>query len=296
LRVTQHTVAASMLAGLQDNRSRMSVLEQQLSSGRRISKPSDDPVGTGEAMRYRVDIARHTQYQRNAQDGLSWLGTADNALQDGVTILQRLRTLTTQAANTGSGSTTSRAAIGAEVASLKQQMLSVANTNYAGRPIFGGTTSNTAAYVADAAGAVSYQGDSGAVMRSVGPDTQVRVDIDATVAFGPAGDDVFAMFDQIGSDLQADPANLTNDLSLISTALARVSSAQATEGAAYNRITAMNNSSTSMVANLTGSLSSVEDVDTAQAVTELTMQQVAYQASLAAMSNVLQLSLTEFLK
>ena len=296
MRVTQNAVTSLMLAGLQGNQSRLSTLEQQLSSGKQINKPSDDPVGTDQAMRFRTDISRNTQYQRNAQDGLSWLGTADNALQSGVSILQRLQTLTTQAANTGSGNSTSRAAIATEVASLKQQMMSVANTTYLGRPIFGGTTPNDTAYIQDANGVVSYQGDSGAVMRTVADNTQVQVNISNTAAFGAAGSDVFSMLDQIGSDLQSNQGNLSNDLSSISDALGRMTSAQATEGAAYNRITALNTSSTNLVTNLTSNLSSVEDVDTAKAITDFTMQQASYQASLSAMSQVLQLSLTAFLK
>ena len=82
----------------------------------------------------------------------------------------------------------------------------------------------------------------------------------------------------------------------IAGALSQMTNAQASEGAAYNRISALTSTSTNTVNNLTSSLSSVEDVDTAKAATELTMQQASYQASLAAMSNVLQLSLTQFLK
>lgn len=295
LRVTQNAVTTLMLAGLQGNTARISSLQQQLSSGHRITKPSDDPVGTGQAMLFNEQIARTKQYQRNASDGLAWLGTADNALQTGVTILQRLQVLTTQAANTGTTDADARASIAAEVESLKQQMLSVANTTYQNRPIFGGTTSNPTAYV-ESGGVVSYVGDGGSVLRTVGDNVQVKVNIDAAQAFGPPGNDVFTMFDTILSDLQSNPGNLSSDLSLISTALDRMTSAQATEGAAYNRISAMNNLAGSKLDTLTGNLSEVQDVDTAQAITDLTMQQVSYQAALATMGRVLQMSLTDFLR
>jgi flagellar hook-associated protein 3 FlgL len=296
MRVTQNAVTSLMLAGLQANQARLGTLEQQLSSGRRITKPSDDPVGTDQAMQFRTQLTRNDQYTRNGQDGLSWLGTADNALQGGVTVLQRLQTLVTQGASTGSGGPTSRAALASEVSSLKQEMLSVANTSYLGRPIFGGTTSNTAAYTQDASGVVTYQGDSGAVLRTVGAGTQVQVNVDSTTAFGAPGNDVFSLFDQITNDLQGNPSNLTNDLAKVSTALDRMTNAQASEGAAYNRITAMVTASTNQSATLTGRLSDVEDVDTAKAATEMAMQQASYQAALSSMSNVLQLSLTQFLK
>ncbi len=296
LRVTQSAVTSMMLAGLQANKSRLSDLQLQLSSGRQLTKPSDDPVGTDQAMQYRSEIARAGQYQRNGTDGLAWLGTADGALQSGVAILQRLRVLTTQAANTGAGDNNARSAIAAEISSLKSDMLGIANTTYLGRPIFGGTTPNTAAYVQGAGGVVTYQGDAGTVTRTVGSSAQVQVNVNATDAFGPPGNDVFSVFDQIVTDLQSNPNNLTNDLNGIQTSLDRMSNAQSIEGAAYNRIQNMINLAGTHSDTLTANLSEVENVDTAKAATELTMQQVSYQASLAAMSKVLQLSLTDFLR
>jgi flagellar hook-associated protein 3 FlgL len=303
LRVTQGSTVALMLAGLESNQNSLSTLEQQLSSGKAITKPSDNPVGTGQALALQGTISRNTQYQNNAQDGLSWLGTADNALSSGVSILQRLNTLVVEGASTGSNTSTSLSAIATEVSSLKQEMLGVANTSYLGRPVFGGTTSNSTAYVADpTTGNVTYQGDTGAVMRTVGANTQVQVNVNASDAFGTpststtTGDDVFSMFDKITTDLTSNPSNLSADISSVQTALARMSNAQAGEGAAYNRVTEMNTAAGNQVTNLTANLSDVVNVDTAQAVTNETMQQAAYQASLQAMSNILQLSLTDFLK
>lgn len=297
VRVTQNAVTTAMLAGLQSNKQQLSQLQLQLSSGRQLSKPSDDPVGTDQAMRYRTELARAGQYQRNGNDGLAWLGTADGALQSGVAILNRLRVLTTQAANTGATDATARTAIAAEVSSLKSDMLGLANTTYLGRPIFGGATSLNAAYAQEpSTGVVTYQGDTGAVTRTVGNNTTVQVNVNAKDAFGPPGSDIFSTFDQILGDLNGNPANLTNDLNGIQTALDRMTSAQSIEGAAYNRITNMINLAGAHADTLTGNLSDVENVDTAKAATELTMQQVSYQASLAAMSKVLQLSLTDFLR
>jgi flagellar hook-associated protein 3 FlgL len=297
MRVTQSAVTTAMLAGLQANKAELSRLQLQLSSGRQVTKPSDDPVGADQAMQYRTEISRANQYQRNGNDGLAWLGTADGALQSGVAILNRLRVLTTQAANTGASDTNARTAIAAEVDSLKSDMLGLANTTYLGRPIFGGTTSLGAAYVKDAAtGVVTYQGDTGAVTRTVASNTAVQVNVNAADAFGPSGNDVFTMFDQILNDLKNNPSNITNDLSGIQASLSRMTNAQSIEGAAYNRITNMINLAGAHADTLTGNLSDVENVDTAKAATELSMQQVSYQASLAAMSKVLQLSLTDFLR
>ena len=296
MRVTQSAVTATMLAGLFSNRAALDEYQAQLSSGRRISKPSDDPVGTDQAMQYRSALARANQYSRNGNDGLAWLGTADSALQSGVAILQRLNVLTVQAANTGVAGTASRTAISMEAEALKAQLLGVANTTYLNRPIFGGTTSGSAAYTQDAAGVVSYVGDAGTVMRTVGANASVQVNVNATDAFGPAGSDVFAVFDTVLDDLKNNPQNLSSDLNLVAASLNRMTNAQSIEGAAYNRITAMVNLAGTHIDTLTDNLSQVEDADVAKAYTELSMQQVSYQASLSAMAKVLQLSLTDFLR
>ncbi len=296
MRVTQNSVTSLMLAGLQANQARLGAMQLRLSSGRQITKPSDDPVGTDQAMQFRAQLSRNAQYTRNAQDGQSWLGTADNVLASGVSILQRLQVLVTQGANSGAGSATSRAAIATEVSSLKQEMLGVANTTFLGRPIFGGATSATAAYVTDASGNVTYQGDAGTVMRTVGDNTEVQVNIANTTAFGAGSSNVFAVFDKIAGDLQNNPQNLTNDLTAVGTSLDRMTNAQAIEGSAYNRIADMMTAATNQTTTLTGRLSDVEDVDAAKAATEIAMQTASYQAALSSMSNILQLSLTQFLK
>ena len=80
LRVTQRTVTNTLLSGLQANMARMQQLQEQLSSGRQLNRPSDSPVKTVEAMQFRATLRRTEQYVRNADDGLALLGAADTAL------------------------------------------------------------------------------------------------------------------------------------------------------------------------------------------------------------------------
>src|SRR5690348_6339742 len=102
-RITQQTMAATVLNNLQADIDSMSNIQQQLSSGKRINKPSDDPGGTLQAMQYRASISRSQQYSRNAQDGLGWLGTADNSLTAAITAVNRVRDLALQGANSTQG-------------------------------------------------------------------------------------------------------------------------------------------------------------------------------------------------
>ena len=90
-RITQRSLTHSSLAGLQANLARLQQTQARLSSGRAIQRPSDSPTGTMAALRLRADVDRYTQLDRNAEDGKARLGTADNALTDGLSVLRQAR-------------------------------------------------------------------------------------------------------------------------------------------------------------------------------------------------------------
>ena len=76
-RITQRSVAATAMGVLSDNLARLSRIQERLSSGRQIGRPSDSPSGTISALRLRSDLRKADQYQRASDDGIGWLSTAD---------------------------------------------------------------------------------------------------------------------------------------------------------------------------------------------------------------------------
>jgi flagellar hook-associated protein 3 FlgL len=296
MRITQSTTAADMLQGIETSYDSFQSLSAQIASGLAINKPSDNPAGAVQVMSYDAEITRLGQYQTNANDGVAWLGSAQNALASVNSQLQRVQQLTQQAAN-GTTDASGRAAIADEVDSIKATLLADANTSYLGRPIFGGTTGGTAAY--DANG--NYIGDTGAVNRTVAPGTSVQVNVLGTDAFGSGASNVFATLTQLSSDLRsATPANTaavgTTDLTAVQGAITTLQTSQATVGSRYDELQSQQTQLQSRQTTLTTARSNVQDLDLAKAETELSTQQLTYQAALEATSRVLSLSLTEFLK
>ena len=296
MRITQSTTAAVMLQGIETSYDSFQSLSAQIASGLAINKPSDNPAGAVQVMSYDAEITRLGQYQTNANDGVAWLGSAQNALASVNSQLQRVQQLTQQAAN-GTTDAGGRAAIADEVDSIKATLLADANTTYLGRPIFGGTTGGTAAY--DANG--NYVGDSGAVNRKVAPVTAVQVNVLGTDAFGSGASSVFATLTQLSSDLRsATAANTaavgTTDLTAVQQAITTLQNVQATVGSRYDEVQSQQTQLQSRQTTLTTARSTVQDLDLAKAETELSTQQLTYQAALEATSRVLSLSLTEFLK
>ena len=291
VRITQRTLNAGVLGNLQGNLSRLQKLQEQLSSGKAIRRPSDSPASTVSALRYRADIRRSEQMQRNATDGLGWLGTADTSLTQTLSVVSRSRELLLQGIN-GSMSPTERGAIAAEVDVLREHLLTLANTTYLNRPVFAGAAGGTEAY--DGTGA--YLGDATAVTRTVGEGVSVQVNLDGPTIFGPAGADVFTVLADIAADLRTDPAALTADMTALDAAFTRIQDALATVGARYDQVETMRNRLDASIVEQTNGLAEVESVDLPKTIVDLQLQEVAYQSALSAAARVLQPSLVDFLR
>jgi flagellar hook-associated protein 3 FlgL len=305
-RVTHQTVQKSSLANLQLNLSKMADLQGRMSSGKVITKPSDDPGGTAHALQLRGEKRAAEQYARNIDNGVGWLSSVDSALLTSLASMRQARDLTVQGANIGTMNPVTREAIATELEGIRDTLLAQANTSYLGRSVFAGTSDAAAAFTG-AAGVPPYthSGTTGAtVERRIAEDTTVRVDADGAAIFGVGawdaggagtGGSVFGLIDQIASELRAggDVSGRLADLdSRMNVMLGQV----ADVGTRYGALKAARSANEKTVMDLKGEISAVEDIDLAEVIVELQTQEVAYQAALGATSRVLQPSLMDFLR
>jgi flagellar hook-associated protein 3 FlgL len=291
-RVTQRSVSATSLAGLQGNLDRIGKIQQQLSSGRLISKPSDSPTGTVTALQLRAEIRSNEQFTRNAEDGIGWLGTIDTSLTGALGNTRRVRDLVLQGNSTGAAGQQAREGMAAEIDQIRAGLVQMANTRYLDRPVFGGSTALQRAY--DPSGA--YQGDSIPVVRTLGDATKLRVDLTGPEVFGTGPDQLFAVLSDISLHLRTDPTQLDNDLARLDRATNLMQTAVADVGARYSRLESLRRGADDQIITLKGSLANVENIDLPKTITELQMQQVAYQAALGATAKAIQPSLLDFLR
>ncbi len=295
-RITQRLMVEHSLSALQLGLGRLADTQEKLSTGRQINRPSDSPTGTNDAMRLRAQLAADSQHARNAQDGLAWLGMTDSTLTSMTDSVRRARDLLVQGATTGSSDNESRAAIASELGQIRDSLVGLANTQYLGRPIFGGTTGSTAAYTQDAAGNVTFQGDSHPVNRSVGEGVSVQVNVAGPAAFSTGADDLFKVLGDAIGQLQGSPGALGGTLDRLDTVTAQMKTAHAEVGTRYGRLESTLTQLNGTTLDNQSALSEVENVDMAKAVVDLQLQQVAYQASLGATAKVIQPSLLDFLR
>jgi flagellin-like hook-associated protein FlgL len=293
MRITQRAVALTSLQGLNRNLDAVGKLQQQLTSGRLISAPSDSPTGTNRAMQTRSDQAAVAQYARNVSDAGSWLGQTDSTLQNMLDTARRVRDLTVQGASTGAMDDVSRQAIAVEVASLREGLIGQANTTIAGRSLFGGITTGDKAYNATGA----FIGMAGSpVMRRVSDTDAVRVDITGPEAFGPPGNDLFAVVGQIAQDLLTDPAQLTDRIGDLDSVMNVMKAALADVGSRAARIEREDQILTDRAMNLGSLLAETENIDLPGTIMRLNMQQVGYEAALSATAKAISPTLLDYLR
>jgi flagellar hook-associated protein 3 FlgL len=243
-------------------------------------------------MQLRGELKRMNQYQANATDGLGWHTTVDSTLNSVSNQLQQVRTWVLQGLNTGAGDAKSNEALAQQVDQARQSILSMANTTYLSRPVFGGTTSGTDAF--DSSG--SYIGDAGVVTRTVAPNSTVDLNTPGTTVFGANGTNVFDLLTDISAKLRSNPTALGTDLTQLDTAQIAVTSQQALAGAKSQRIQTMQTIASTNVIQLKSQLSDLQEIDLAEVAVDVTSANTAYQAALATTAKVSQISLLDFLR
>jgi len=193
----------SLLAALARTQREETVALQQLSTGKRVNAPSDDPASAAVLVGNSVQSARADQFLRSISSIEAELQTADSTLGSTVTALTRAITLGVQGAN-GTLSDANRRSAAQEIQGLQQQILSLANLNFQGRYVFAGTASNTAPYVADATqpSGVRYAGNGGVNSVAIGEGLHVQVNLPGSRLFTSSSADVFKAMNDLVVALQ----------------------------------------------------------------------------------------------
>jgi flagellin-like hook-associated protein FlgL len=293
MRITQRAVALTSLQGLNRNLDAVGKLQQQLTSGRLINAPSDSPTGTNKAMQTRAEQAAVAQQGRNISDAKGWLEQADSSLREMLDTTRRVRDLTVQGLNTGAISDASQQALATEVASLRDGLLSLANTAVQGRPIFGGVTPGAKAYNDDG----TWAGLAGPeINRRLSESEKVRVDLTGPEAFGPDGSNLFDIVGRIATNLTADPVALEADLADLDTAIKRMSTSVADVGSRTARVDRAEQLNFDRSLSLQSRLAETENVDLPNTIMKLQMQQVGYEAALAATAKAISPTLLDYLR
>ncbi len=296
MRVTNNMLISNMMRNLNSSLKRMQRVHNQMSSGKRFSMPSEDPVGVARSLKLRADINENRQFKKNAEDALSWLETTETALMQIKEVLQRARELAVQGAN-GVLSPEDCQKIAEEVVQLRDQLVSLGNSTYAGKHIFAGYKTNQAPVGLNPDGSLNYAGDLGQIMYQVGVSDILQGNMTAREIFEPGGKDLFAdMQDFIDALNIGDSGTVGGIIGDIDVHMENILAKVAEAGAKVNRMKLVVNRLEDDYLNFNKLLSQNEDADMAEVITRLKSEENVYMAALAGGARIIQPTLVDFLR
>ncbi|MGB9792952.1 MAG: flagellar hook-associated protein FlgL [Thermacetogeniaceae bacterium] len=314
MRVTNTMMANNLLRNLWANMERLQEYQDQLASGKKIRRPSDDPVRATSSLKLRSSLGEIEQYSKNVEDAKTWLEVTDSALTNAIEVLQTARERAVAGAN-GTLPQESREAIAQEVAQLRDQLMQIANTNVGGRYIFGGTQT-TKPPVGDGYQPVywdgsswketgNWQGNEESVEYEIAAGVKVTVNTLGNKLFhGYTENDTLrggaiAVLNELAKALEdrsKSGADISKWIGEIDLVLDKFIEEQGKLGAIENRMEMTANRILQQQIQQTDLLSQAEDADVAEAIINLKNQENAYRTTLAAGARIILPTLIDFLR
>ena len=301
MRITQNMLNQSMLQNVNTSYQGLAKLQNEVSSGKKINRPSDDPYGVGKAMGYNTKLSEIQTFQGNATDAKNTLNATDDAISNANNLFNSLKGLVVEA-STDTLNASDRQAMAEQVKTIKDQFGDMANTQYNGKFIFAKPGTTTPPY------------QNGSLNQSLLSDTAQNVELapGSTIQKNILGNDLFinnststpSIFDELDK-LSADLSDSTKTgadisssgyLQAIDDQFTHFTTTQTTVGARADRVNqAIDRLGTSEV-NVTQYLSDTEDVDVAKAMTDLSSQETVQKAALSVGAKIIQTTLMDYLK
>ena len=292
MRVTQSMLTNNMLSNLSNSYEKMAKLQEQVSSQKKFSKPSDNPVAAMMGMGYRTNLNQIGQYQSNIAEATNWIDSTDDAISEAVSAMQRIRELTVQASN-GTYEGEQLKNVAEEIKQLKEHLITLGDTQIGGKYIFNGQDTNVRpSSVKDGNGNTVY--GTGDINLEVFSGISLKINTDGSKVFGDAlaaGGSIDQTIDALenGGDVSGTLAGFD---ATVNTFLGM----QAQVGARQNRIELMTDRLKQQEVFATEILSKNEDVDIEKAIMDLTTQESIHSAALSIGAKIMQPSLLDFLR
>jgi len=292
MRVTNRMLTLGFLRNLGITTTRLQELQDQLATGKRIRRPSDDPTSLPKVLFLRDALKQLEVYQANISDSKNLLALAEKAISSAVEVVQEIRQDAVAGAN-GTLAQDSLNALADKTDALLNQLITIANRSYEGRYLFGGFRTLTPPFVRTGS-VVTYQGDLGTLTREIDRGAVIDVSIPGSLVFSNLFDTVLGLID----DLRA--GNIQNISSTriqqIDQALENLLSYQAQLGARWARTENTEQRLMDFRVHLQDLLSQSEDVDIAEVIVNIQAEENVYRAALAAGARLIQPTLLDFLR
>jgi flagellar hook-associated protein 3 FlgL len=271
---------------------------EELSTGRRVNLPSDDPAAFASDIQNQAEQSQIDQYLQNTSNLEGLFQTADSTLSSVVTSINQAISLGTEGAN-GTQSLADQQALALQVQAIQQQMVQLANTSYQGNYIFAGTATTTKPFVLDPtqASGVTYDGNAGTNNVQIADGRSVQTNVPGSQIFLGSSGNVFQALQQLVTALNnGDATAIGSATTALGNALNSVSQQREFYGSASQELNSNQSFLQQEQVNLQSQETSLVGADMAKAATELSQATTAHDAALAALARVIPTSLLDYLK
>lgn len=297
MRITQLTTFNNLQRYLNDNREALSKFQQQLSSGKRVTKASDDNIAFATSRQLNNAIRKNEQYQTNIADGLSKARFAQDALNGMIDVLIDFKQIGVSAAS-ATLNAEERANLADQVSGLKEKIVDLGNTEFNGAHLFAGTKSGTPPFKLDAAatGGVSDTSNSKKLESQISDTSRVAVSITGDKLRNTGNGDLFEIMQTMEDALRAnDTATINTMIDTANAAIDHVTTLTSGLGSNINRMEFLEEQLKSQVITQKGEISRLTDTDYAEAISNVQKYETSYQAALSVHSRIMQTSLLDYL-
>ncbi|MCC5895758.1 MAG: flagellar hook-associated protein FlgL [Alkalibacterium sp.] len=309
MRITNSLMSQSFLSNLGKSTNKVFRYQEQLSSLKQVSRPSDDPLKVSKILDLNNELKQNAQYKTTINDTIDFTNVQDSALANATNSLQRISTLTQQAAN-GTYSADDRQAIKKEIESEVETMMDSLNTNFGGRYIFSGQNSTTKPFTIDRTDGnfdIVYNGSgenvNGNVSKEISRGVSIDLKTDGNVLFNErevdgVKENISTIFKDLFTALDANDTEALGGklLSQVGREITNTVNLRSGIGAIQNRLIAAKDRNESEYLNLESALSTNQDIDLAETYMNYSMEMVAYQASMNMGTRILQTNIMDYVR
>jgi len=311
LRISTSYLLNNLSRDIAQQLARMQKLSEDISTGKRVRKPSDDPIAASRGLAIRALRAGVAQHKTNIDDARDWLGATERALMKAQEVFENAADAALRAGNS-TLSDDERRALAQDVDGLISELVDLANTQYDGRYIFAGLKTLTRPFVltenaSPPSYVVTYEGDTGQKRIEVEPGTTMQINTNGEEAFMNGipeanGRNLFEILVALRDHLLAGDASATfqddiaSDIAATQAAQDRIMNLVTGIGAKVRRLDRVSMKLSQDEVELEALLSKTEDADVFKAITDLQLQETVYRAALGAAAGIMQTSLVDYLR
>lgn len=328
-RVTNGMMISTFNNNLNKNTVRMERYQAQLSTGSKIVRLSDDPIGVVKSINARSKLNDIDQFNRNVDDAKAWMTATETAVSEVNEVLKRAYELTVQAAS-DTLAKDDRAAISHEITQLRDHLVQIGNTTLGDKFLFGGYNSTNQPYTIDEDGIMWYNGSStdedriaynmfedeldelnlanSVVEYEIGFGVYMDIGVGGVDFMGAQEENIYKIFSDLTKWLQNLDPETDDDYGVevgnnevqpfidkLQEAQRKTLAIQADLGGRQNRLDMLSERYGQDTINYTQMLSDVEDLDTAEGIMNFSMAETVYRAALSVGAKIIQPTLVDFL-